>query len=246
MTNETTKSETQESASSNKSVFGPLGKYAVVAVIMVSIIVTTAIMLDKQLNSVNQHIAEIESDVATMPAFASATEVTPVATETEVAVVETPQVEPVEAVVAETAQETATTKIITAEVAAVEVAITEKEIAVVTEATTEQPAATVTTVTVVNNGKDQARERQTRIEAYKLEQKQRTAEMFARIKALESGYLDKYKETQDKQIARLRDQITNQQAMIDALIVRNKNLFEIRAANTQRNQSQREAILNRI
>ena len=50
----------------NKAVFAPLGKYAVVAVFMVSIIVTTAIMLDKQLNTVDEKIAAIETEVTEM------------------------------------------------------------------------------------------------------------------------------------------------------------------------------------
>ena len=53
-------------ATDNKAVFAPLGKYAVIAVIMVSIIVTTAIMLDKQLNTVDQQLAAIEKEVADM------------------------------------------------------------------------------------------------------------------------------------------------------------------------------------
>ncbi len=40
----TTETKPTNNATDNKAVFGPLGKYAVIAVIMVSIIVTTAIM----------------------------------------------------------------------------------------------------------------------------------------------------------------------------------------------------------
>ena len=62
MTTETPSNNT--SPTDNKAIFGPLGKYAVIAVIMVSIIVTTAIMLDKQLNTVDAQIAQIEADIA--------------------------------------------------------------------------------------------------------------------------------------------------------------------------------------
>ncbi|MFV2005209.1 MAG: hypothetical protein ACC650_08370, partial [Gammaproteobacteria bacterium] len=61
---ETENDSSTKNTTDNKSVFGPLGKYAIVAVIMVSIIVTTAIMLDKQLNTVDEQIAAIESEVA--------------------------------------------------------------------------------------------------------------------------------------------------------------------------------------
>ena len=72
------------------------------------------------------------------------------------------------------------------------------------------------------------------------------AEMFARIKSLESQRLDQYKINQDEQIARLRDQLSSQQQVIDNLILRNKELFEMRAANVQKNQTYREETLNRI
>lgn len=66
MSNETRlKKETAERKSAeNKALLTPLGKYAAIAVLMVSIIVTTAIMVDKQLNSVDSQIAEFESKAA--------------------------------------------------------------------------------------------------------------------------------------------------------------------------------------
>ncbi len=87
---------------------------------------------------------------------------------------------------------------------------------------------------------------QARIKAYKLEQKQHLAEIFTRIKALESKQLERYKANQDGRIVRLRKQISEQHQMIETLVLRNKELFELRAANIQRNQDNREQTLNRI
>ena len=89
-------------------------------------------------------------------------------------------------------------------------------------------------------------ERQARIESYKLEQKQHMAEMFSRIKTLEAQQLDKYKASQDKQIERLRQQIARQEQLIEELILRNKDRFDMRAASMQRSQSNRAEMLNRI
>ena len=51
----------------------PLGKYAAVAVLLVVVLVTTAIMVDKRLNSVESQIAELESEAVqlngTSPGF---------------------------------------------------------------------------------------------------------------------------------------------------------------------------------
>ena len=67
MTNESKTEETKSAetttetkTNNNKAIFGPLGKYAVVAVIIVGIIVTTAVMLDKQM-AVEEEIAAIEA-----------------------------------------------------------------------------------------------------------------------------------------------------------------------------------------
>jgi len=71
-------------------------------------------------------------------------------------------------------------------------------------------------------------------------------EMFARINTLESQRLDRYKANQDGQIVRLRKQISQQQHMIETLVLRNKDLFDMRAANMQRHQENRKQVLNRI
>lgn len=271
MTNKKTKNETdkktetqetQSPVNDNKTVFGPLGKYAVVAVIMVSIIVTTAIMLDKQLNTVEQHIAEIENEVASIDEFTDTG-----AADDEANVAESSDTENVPAAATKAAeaqespaavqtQEVAVTEVSAEELKAAVIQAAAKPTVIVTSSeisnednSTSQQVSNIQANSMIEKNKqveDQAREYQARIEAYKLEQKQRMAQMFARIKELESSQLTQYKGTQDKQIARLRDQSAQQQAMIDALILRNKDLFEMRAANVQRKQTRREEILNRI
>jgi len=91
-----------------------------------------------------------------------------------------------------------------------------------------------------------ATENQQRIKTYKQEQKKHMSEMFARIKILEAQQLDRYKANQDGQVVRLREQIGQQQQMIETLILRNKELFDMRAASMQRNQDNREQTINRI
>jgi hypothetical protein len=245
-TKDTENQETQKPTNDNMAVFGPLGKYAIVAVIMVSIIVTTAIMLDRQLNSAEKYIAKVENEV---------TEINNV-TDT------VAEVNKTEVLATETISEKADASLQTAqiqEVSATDVITTQQktedsqtaEVVISSESDSVSPS---TSNVLAQNATDmnqqaiemQTRENQARIEAYKLKQKQHMGEVFSRIKTLESDRLTQYKETQDKQIARLRDQILQQQSMIEALILRNKDLFEMRAANVERNQSQREAILNRI
>lgn len=262
MTTETkTENVATAETSDNKAVFGPLGKYAMVAVIMVSIIVTTAIMLDRQLKTVDQQIAAIEEEVADMPT--STTDETNIAesgadTSTAVADAEIQAIEVIEEVVVDEATATPEAVAVVAEI--VETPVTEAAVApqaatapvAATEAAQENPATaaqfkmTAAKDSAQARQKKMAQENQARIEAYKLEQKQRMTEMFARINTLESQQLDRYKANQDGQIVRLREQIAQQQKMIEALISRNKELFELRAASMQRNQTNREQALNRI
>jgi hypothetical protein len=258
MTTETPSKNT--SSTDNKAIFGPLGKYAVIAVIMVSIIVTTAIMLDKQLNTVDAQIAEIEADIAKSNKDNSNTvEITAEAENTAVSIevapktnatVETPTADilimaDTETVAVKTAAQNSAeqTSEVTSNKAEVNV-----EIASSTD-TNEITQSSSTTNTNHNQfdmviARDEARK--ARIDSLKLEQKNRMTEIFARIKALESQQLDRYKTSQNSQVSNLREQISRQQQMIEALILRNKDLYQLRAASAQRNQSNREQILNRI
>ena len=241
---------TAPTVNDNKAVFAPLGKYAVVAVIMVSIIVTSAIMLDKQLNTAEEQIAAIETESAETFTIGSNTTYTATSNDA-VEIVASSS----ETVATQEVKEVAKVDVISSPVAQEILAAPSAETLVAIEATpvtspqTEQATnleIVKTTASMQTRREQLAGDSQARSEANKLEQKQRMAEMFARIKSLESQRLDQYKTNQDEQIARLRDQLSSQQQVIDNLILRNKELFEIRAANVQKNQTYREETLNRI
>jgi len=252
--------KTENKTNDNKTVFGPLGKYAVVAVIMVSIIVTTAIMLNKQLGTVDERLAAIESEVAennatlasntasteiseatvSSAAISQAQETTDVA-ETEVAPIE---VQATEVQAAEVLVATENTNKETMSEAIVSIEQTSSTDVAVIEPAKSKNSAEIYQAQRATTKRDQ--ERQARIESYKLEQKQHMTEMFARIKSLESKQLDQYKISQDKRVERLRQRIAKQEQLIEELILRNKERIDIRAARMQRSQSNREKVLNRI
>jgi len=263
--------KTENTTNDNKTVFGPLGKYAVVAVIMVSIIVTTAIMLNKQLGTVEEQLAVMASEVAENNAAISrntaTTEISDATTVSSSTISEAQET----AEVAEA--EVAPVEVQATEIQAVETQATEVQAAAVLVATentgketvseaivsTEQTSSTDIAIIEPEKSKNSAeafqahramtkrdQERQARIESYKLEQKQHMTEMFARIKSLESKQLDQYKIHQDKHVERLRQRITEQEQLIEALILRNNERVDFRAASMQRRQSNREKALNRI
>ncbi len=248
----TTENETND----NKKVFGPLGKYAVVAVIMVSIIVTTAIMLNKQLGTVEEQLAAMENEVAEINDANTTSTVTSAASEatSETQDVAEAQARPVEVEAAEVqAIEAPSAEVLVAAEDTAKETVSETVVSATKDSPTE--AASIAPVMEKNSAEyDQAQltmekrdqEHQARIEAFKAEQKQHMTEMFARIKTLDAQRLDEYKIKQDEQVERLREQIAKQEQMIEALILRNKEWIEMRAASMQRSQSNREKMLERI
>jgi len=253
----TSNTTNDKKVSDNKAVFGPLGKYAVVAVIMVSIIVTTAIVLDKELGTAEEKLAAVENEVAAANAVDEET----------VAKVESSEATASIEVIAETDEAQGTTELAEIETVpvnvqtteAAEVQVDEAKVLVAIKANSTQAAAKIESASIDTKAKKSVQDSQTlsvagkqnkewlaRIESYKLEQKQHMTEMFARIKALDSKQLDQYKAHQDKRIERLREQIVQQQQMIETLILRNKEGFDMRAASMQRHQAKREQMLNRI
>jgi hypothetical protein len=85
-----------------------------------------------------------------------------------------------------------------------------------------------------------------RIQAHKLEQKQHLAELFEQIKTLDSQRLEEYKVWQNEGIEHLRERIARQQELIEELMLRNKEAYEMREASMQRQQTSREQLLDRI
>lgn len=250
---ENTATPTEKETNDNKVVFGPLGKYAVVGVIMVSIIVTTAIMLNKQLGTVEEQLAAMESEVAEIndanTVDIQATKANEATSETQdvAEVAKAQEVVKVEATEAQAVAAPATEVLAPAEAAA------EKTVSEATSPATEAAAiAPAESNEVADDDEFQLamdqreQEHQARIEAFKDEQKQHMSEMFTRIKTLEAQRLDEYKIRQDEQVERLRQKIAKQEQLIEELILRNNEWIEMRAASMQRSQSYREEMLERI
>ena len=258
------KSISKQKANDNKTIFGPLGKYAIAAVIMVGIIVTTALMLNKQHGTVEEQLAAMESEVARLHSVtpadtvvdhnqASTTIEPAAAVKAEANKIEVAKIKSMPVEVAPVVQQKNVTEIANQTTPAITIAdkqetvtevVADKQEVAPYVATSTRPAKTVTPEQVRHT--PLAMENQARIEAHKLEQKQHMTEMFARIKTLEAKQLDQYKAGQDQHVVRLREQIAHQQQLIEALILRNSKSLKMREASFQRHQDNREQMLNRI
>ena len=58
---ETDHEEDQNKPSDARIILGPLVKYAAMGLVLVSIIITTAVMLDRQFNDIDREVAELEA-----------------------------------------------------------------------------------------------------------------------------------------------------------------------------------------
>ena len=261
---------------SNKALFGPLGKYAITGVLMVSIIITTAIMLNKQIGTAADDVAAIEKEIAESKIIenTASTSITSANdannkqlqkhaedVNTTAAVVETGAIQITDVQTEETSRvvampaassTTATDKVVPVIQQKTEQTVAPVQLATNEEENTDSVAESSTQAAQPQAAQQQLAEEnhdqqwQDRMVARKLEQKQRLTEMFNRIKSRESEHLEQYKKQQEKQIKHLREQIARQQELIEELILRNKESYELREANMQHHQQGRERMLNRI
>jgi hypothetical protein len=253
------KNKAAEKKAENKVIFGPLAKYAVVAVIMVSLIVTTAIMLNDQLDTVNQQIASIEDEVSNINvATENPGESEPTEVITEVTEADATEIAPDTTVVADTQIDTtdaSDTQVATSseqsdvQTESIKLSVIEPSDSSQTPEAEETIAAQDDEIQNLDSATRKDRfsaEYNARIESHKAEQKQRMLEMFARIEKLEQQQLEQYKASQDKRIEQMRQQNVYQQQIIDALILRNEETVKMREANLLKKQNNREQMLNRI
>jgi hypothetical protein len=258
----------------NKVLFGPLGKYAILGVFMVGIIITSVIMLNKQLGTAAEDVAAIKKELSesrvinTTPsnsvkqAIAADKENTQEAGTVELAQTKNDIDDKVtmssDADVESAEQNTASvTEYAEPAVNKTEEVVAQQQTAQISIEPSESNEIKSAKVTLPANEMPEAQQRDIVIEsrdqqwedhllARKQEHKQRLAEFFDRIKSSEFERLEDYKDYQARQIENLREQIARQQKQIEELIERNKESYELREAKIQRYQADRDEILNRI
>ncbi len=300
MTNEPDNENTTLPPSDNEHVFNPLAKYAIFAVITVSIIVTTAVMLDKQLNTASNNLAAIQAEIdTTQPQIlnlAKAKELKtsenaadPQATTVNTAAItSTTTKHPEKTVNAASATQVSGKKPLNTAstplpaTPSIQTNNTEK-LTVSSKKTTPAPTRASSIQTLKKADKVAAREtnreiapatneprprfyhaRQNNIaqniarherfmtenlaynKAMRTRQKRNMAEMFHRMNTIDAERLQQLELDQRRQIAALREQLGQQQHIINATINRDKQILQMRRMAVQRAQQQRQYILNQI
>jgi uncharacterized protein YaaR (DUF327 family) len=261
MTEETTQETTETTTEQNtpatrKELLAPLATYGVVAIAIVAVIITTAIMLNNELNTIESDVASLEDELAEQnvaaPVAATGTEA--MTAQTVVASTDTTATEAASTAAVTDPESTA----IQAEVAATQQPdseITEQVTAAAEVAAAIEPAADVvartataatTDSTAPANTVTAALSRQAIIDEMKNMMKQLITEQNALQKKRDAEQLKRYRTVMSKQIKLLQQQALRTQQMIADIEKRNQSAYEMRAATMEKRQQQRDEMLNRI
>lgn len=230
----------KKTPSDARIVLGPLIKYALMGLALVSVIITTAVMLDRQLNDIDSELAAYQAE------FAGAN----TGRMTRIEKVDTAEPAITKDMVVADVNEKATIKAdanenTEADIPAAAIAVNQLEataaiqpsaIQVVTEAAGVEPVVTETTaneasVTVIEHAT---------IDPFDQSIEQIIAERNVQLKEMDRVYLKEYKASQDKQLQFMRERLTGQEQRLKDMEVRYQRRYEMRADNLKEMQELRE------
>ncbi len=234
---ETTETQTDAATqqSDTKVLVTPLIRYAAIGVVLVGIIVTTALMLDRQIDDIETEIAALETEIVEANNTITATTAVVAETVETVQVVETtPVIETIPVVEVATEVETATVVETATDKTPVEVA---EKIAVETVAPVEVAVSPV-----------QAQPVQPAIMAsdrmpFETSFEDMIAERNEYLKEMDRIYLEEFKASQQQQLEMMREQLARQEQRIIDMEKRQQQRYNIRAANIKETQQMREEFL---
>lgn len=232
---ETDNNDDPNMPSDARVILGPLVKYAAMGLVLVGIIITTAVMMDRQLNDIDREVAELEAQLAqantaTDPVqTADADEQSKPEPQTAAA-----QAEPVNsAVAAITVAEKPEQNIVkrTVVIPAVEQAATQTT---AIETYPVQAAAAEMTVAAESAADD---------DFFIQPMEEIIAERNAYLKERDLEYLEAFKAGQDKKLELMRERLARQEQRIKEMESRYQEIYDIRAADMKEMQERRESFM---
>jgi hypothetical protein len=241
--------EEQNKPSDARIILGPLVKYAVMGFVLVSIIITTVVMLDRQFNTIDHEVAELKAQLA------QANKDTVVETDAETAAGS--QAKVLSSVEAEAVQqERASAEIAEANVAEKPAAtpVVENSVDVtpaVAQAAVQEPETEVmlTESTRVENAVIE----DTAVAAAVTDKPNRQPEVFDKsfdefiaernhyLEQRERVYLEEFKASQARQLQFMRERLARQERRIQEMEKRNQEIYDYRAADVKEMRQMRES-----
>ena len=258
-----TKAERKQ-PSDARIILGPLVKHAAIGLVLVSIIVTTAVMLDRQFNKIDEEVAALQAELAKAheptetdiekkndettvvgtadAADSNVTQAHPVNVPAKV--VEPQTVEPQRA--SSNAEPVEFTPV--ENTVAVETEITKPDTAVVQAAAPAvEPTATIEPEAVETSiaEADIASVRTTtRDDFFDKSMDEIIAERNAYLKEMDRAYLEDYRASQQRLLQLMRDRLARQEQRIKEMEQRYQEIYDIRAANLRETQEWRDRFLS--
>jgi hypothetical protein len=241
---ETDSNEDPNTPSDARVILGPLVKYAAMGFALVGIIITTAVMMDRQLNDIDQEVAELEAQLAATNSD-QATETTAATQEQAEQEVNT----------AAPQQATAASKPAATKPAAITVASQPQPKARVAENTVDAtPAVKATTAHAITVETPVAQTTVTenfvstpRAEAnddfFVQPMAEIIAERNAYLKEKDLEYLELFRASHEKKLESMRERLARQEERIKKMESRYQEIYNIRAADMQEMQERRESFL---
>jgi hypothetical protein len=248
---DTDNGEEQNKQSDARIILGPLVKYAVGGFVLVGIIITTAVMLDRQFNSIDREVAELHAKLAQAKTdtIVEADADTTAGTQAEAASTveaEAVQQDPATSAIIETDEVTEAEKPDAAPVvensvdttpAVTQAAAQEAETEViVTESTVVEDA--VDEDAVVEAAVDNEANRYSNF--FEKSFDQMIAERNNYLKEMDRVHLEEFKASRERHLQYMRERLARQQQRILEMEKRNQELYDYRAANLKEMQQWRD------
>jgi len=238
----TDNNEDQNKQSDARIILGPLVKYAAMGFVLVSIIITTAVMLDRQFNDIDREVAKLEAQLAHAKTNTVVEVDTDISTGSQAeasSTVEADAVKRQEPAVSEAAEATEADKPATSGVGTSVVTPAQETQVVATQPLVTETIATETTAvedvltdSINKNAGLFDKSRETLI-----------AERNAYLKEMDRVYLEQFKASQEKQLQFMRERLAHQQQSIEAMEKRNQEIYDVRADKVKEMQQMRDSFL---
>ena len=232
---ETDNNEDPNMPSDARVILGPLVKYAAMGLVLVGIIITTAVMMDRQLNDIDREVAELEAQLAQANTERDSVQTADAdgqsSQEPQTAAI---QAEPVNSTVAaitvaeKPEQNVAKSAVVTPAVVQTAAQATGIETSPVQATTTENTVAAETAAD----------------DDFIIQPMEEIiAERNAYLKERDLEYLEAFNASQDKKLELMRERLARQEQRIKEMESRYQEMYDIRAADMKEMQERRESFL---
>ena len=249
----------QKQPSDARIILGPLVKYAAIGLVLVAVIVTTAVTLDRQFNTIDEEVAALQAELAkahdaTETGGEKKNDQAPVAEKTETPVNAVAQSQPA----TEIQNAVEPQPVIDNAEPVEQPSQSEDTVAVATEgskpdaaavqavAPVVEPAAVIE-ADVVESSTDEVEVETVRTVArddfFDQSMDEIIAERNAYLKEMDRIYLEEYRASQQRQLQLMRDRLARQEQRIKEMEQRYQEIYDVRAANLREMQEWRDDIL---